>query len=103
MQDAETILKTFATQVRQLIMKTDELKKTNSKLNNMVEQRDKEITKLKEQLNQQQKQYNAMMMAKMIEISDGDIEASKKKIQKLIRSVNKCIALLNGNEEENDD
>ena len=103
MQDAETILKTFATQVRQLIMKTDELKKTNSKLNNMVEQRDKEITKLKEQLNQQQKQYNAMMMAKMIEINDGDIEASKKKIQKLIRSVNKCIALLNGNEEENDD
>jgi uncharacterized protein (DUF3084 family) len=103
MQDAETILKTFATQVRQLIMKTDELKKTNSKLNNMVEQRDKEITKLKEQQNQQQKQYNAMMMAKMIEISDGDIEASKKKIQKLIRSVNKCIALLNGNEEENDD
>lgn len=103
MQDAETILKTFATQVRQLIMKTDELKNTNSKLNNMVEQRDKEITQLKEQLNQQQKQYNAMMMAKMIEISDGDIEASKKKIQKLIRSVNKCIALLNGNEEENDD
>ena len=42
-------------------------------------------------------------MAKMIEITDGDIEASKKKIQKLIRSVNRCMALLNGNEEENDD
>ena len=44
-----------------------------------------------------------MMMAKMIDITDGDIEASRKRVQKLIRSVNKCIALLNGNEEEGND
>ncbi|MBQ9560861.1 MAG: hypothetical protein IJV10_01070 [Prevotella sp.] len=103
MQDAETILKTFATRVRQLILKVGELKKANSELTAVVSQRDAEITKLKEQLSLQEKKYNAMMMAKMINITDGDIETSKKKIQKLIRSVNQCMALLNGNEEENDD
>ena len=103
MQDAETILRTFATRVRQLILKVGELKKANGELKVVVSQRDAEINKLKEQLNLQEKKYNAMMMAKMIEITDGDIEASKKKIQKLIRSVNRCMALLNGNEEENDD
>lgn len=103
MQDAETILRTFATRVRQLILKVGELKKANGELKAVVSQRDAEINKLKEQLNLQEKKYNAMMMAKMIEITDGDIEASKKKIQKLIRSVNRCMALLNGNEEENDD
>jgi hypothetical protein len=41
-----------------------------------------------------------MMMAKMIEITDGDIEASRKRVQKLIRSVNKCISLVNGDEDE---
>jgi hypothetical protein len=42
------------------------------------------------------------MMAKMIQISDEDIETSRKRVQKLIRTVNKCIALVNGNEEDAD-
>lgn len=33
-------------------------------------------------------------MAKMIEISNGDMENAKSKLSKLIRDVNKCIALL---------
>ena len=66
-------------------MKVGELKKANSELTAVVSQRDAEITKLKEQLSLQEKKYNAMMMAKMINITDGDIETSKKKIQKLIR------------------
>ena len=103
MQNVDTILRDFTTRVRQLIIKVDELKKANAELTNMANQRNAEIIKLKEQLYLQEKKYNAMMMAKMINISDGDIEASRKKIHKLIRSVNKCMALLNGNEEEVDD
>eukprot|EP00825_Cyclidium_porcatum_P024516 TRINITY_DN26921_c0_g1_i1.p1 TRINITY_DN26921_c0_g1~~TRINITY_DN26921_c0_g1_i1.p1 ORF type:complete len:381 (-),score=49.20 TRINITY_DN26921_c0_g1_i1:144-1286(-) len=40
------------------------------------------------------KNYNSLMMAKMIEISNGDMENAKSKLSKLIRDVNKCIALL---------
>ena len=33
-------------------------------------------------------------MAKMIEISDRDLEGAQKRLAKLIRDVNKCITLL---------
>jgi hypothetical protein len=33
-------------------------------------------------------------MAKMIEITDGDLEDAKARVAKMIRDVNKCIALL---------
>ena len=102
MQDTESILRTFTTHVRQLIISFKELKKENGELKTVLDERNKEITELKNQLNEQQNQYNALMMAKMIDITDGDIEASRKRIQKLIRSVNKCIALLNGQEVQDD-
>lgn len=100
MQDAVTILNNFTTRVRQLILKNNDLKKENHELKNLAEQRSNEINELKEKLQHQQEQYNAMMMAKMIDITDGDIEASRKRVQKLIRSIDKCIALLNGDEDE---
>jgi predicted nuclease with TOPRIM domain len=100
MQDSAGILNNFSTRVRQLILRLDELKKENTELKELAEQHQNEINELKDQLNLKQNQYNAMMMAKMIEITDGDIEASRKRVQKLIRSVNKCISLVNGDEDE---
>ena len=41
-----------------------------------------------------QKDYNALMTARMIEISDTDMESAQKRIAKLIREVNRCITLL---------
>lgn len=103
MQDSASILNVFSTRVRQLILKLDELKKENSELKELAEQRQNEINELKDQLDLKQNQYNAMMMAKMIEINDGDIETSRKRVQKLIRSVNKCISLVSGDEDEDID
>lgn len=36
--------------------------------------------------------------AKMIEITDGDIESAKNRVAKLIRDVNQCITLLSDKE-----
>lgn len=91
---AESNIKTFTTRVRQLILQFKEVKKENAELYAMVDERDKEITELKKQLKEQQDKYNALMTAKMIDISDGDIETTKKRINKLIRTVNQCITLL---------
>lgn len=60
----------------------------------LVDQREKEIAKLEAQLKQAQSDYNSLKMAKMIEISDGDMEGAQKRISKLIRDVNKCITLI---------
>ena len=87
----EKALNTFATRVRQMILQYEEMKKENNDLYELVDQREKEIEKLEAQLKQARNDYNSLKMAKMIEISDSDMENAQKRISKLIRDVNKCI------------
>ena len=90
----EKVLNTFATRVRQMILQSEEVKKENTDLCELVGKSDKEIEKLEAQLKQARNDYNSLKMAKMIEISDGDMENAQKRISKLIRDVNKCITLI---------
>ena len=49
---------------------------------------------MQQKLNQQQQDYETLKMAKMIEITDGNLQDAKDRLSKLIRDVNKCIAIL---------
>ena len=60
----------------------------------MVDQRDKEIVLLKDQLQQAQRDYNSLKTARMLEVTDGDVEGAKKRIAGLIREVNRCITMM---------
>ena len=93
----DTTLTTFTTRVRQMILKYQEVRKENSELYAMVDERDKEIAELKKSVSEWEKEYKAMKMAKMIEVTDGDLEAAKNRISKLVRDVNQCITLLSEN------
>ncbi|EHG17092.1 hypothetical protein [Prevotella histicola] len=90
----EKTLNTFATRVRQMILQYEELKKENSDLYALVAQHEEEIKDLQSQLRQEQENYRTLKMAKMLEVTDGDMEVAKKRVTKLIRDVNKCITLL---------
>ena len=94
MAEESNTLKLFTTRMRQLILQYKDTKKENEELYAMVDLREKEIQQLKEQLDQARKDYQSLQMAKMIEITDGDMDAAKKRIAGLIREVNKCITLL---------
>lgn len=93
----DTTLTTFTTRVRQMILKYQEVRKENSELYAMVDERDKEIAALKKSVSEWEKEYKALKMAKMIEVTDGDLEAAKNRISKLVRDVNQCITLLSEN------
>ena len=94
MESNEKTLNTFATRVRQMILQYAELKKENDELYTLVDQREKEIKQLQEELSQAEADYNSLKMAKMLEVTDGDMEGAQKRVAKLIRDVNKCITLL---------
>ena len=96
MTENDKILTLFTTRVRQMIRQYKDTKKENEELYAMVDARDNEIKALKEQLEQAQNDYKCLKTARMVEVSNGDIEASKKKIASMIRDVNKCITLLSG-------
>lgn len=90
----EKILNTFATRVRQMILQYEALKKENDELYALVDQREQEIKQLQDELSQAEADYNSLKMAKMLEVTDGDMETAQKRVTKLIRDVNKCITLL---------
>jgi len=96
MADNDKIMALFTTRVRQMILQYNELKKENDELYAMVDKRDEELKRLRESLEQARKDYESLKMAKMMEISDGDMESAKRRLSGLIREVNKCITLLSG-------
>ena len=93
----EKTINTFATRVRQMILKFEEIKQENAELYAMVDERDAKIKELEAKLDQATHDYNSLKMAKMMTISDTDMETTQKRIAKLIRDVNKCITLLSDN------
>ena len=60
-----------------------------------LEERDEEIRRLQAQVKELQDSCQSLKTAKMLEIYDGDVEKSKRRIESLIRQVDRCIALLN--------
>ena len=70
----EKSLTLFQTRVRQMILKFSELKKENEEL--------------------YANDYNSLKMARMLEVTDGDLEGAKARVAKMIREVDKAIKLL---------
>ena len=94
MNPNEQLLANFQTRVRQMILRFQELKKENEDLHTLVEKNEQDIKALQAQLTQADNDYQSLKMAKMMEITDGDLESAKARIAKMIREVNKCIAIL---------
>ena len=95
----EKTIATFETRMRQMILRFQELKKENEELSAVIEKNAQDIKQLQERLEQGQNDYNSLKMAKMIEITDGDLDGAKERLSKLIRDVNKCIAILSDEEQ----
>lgn len=89
----ESIL-AFETRVRQMILHFKQLKQENAELRAQIEKGKQEISALQAKLTQADNDYNSLKMAKMMQITDGDLEDAKARVQKMIRNVNKCIAIL---------
>ena len=96
MTQNEKVLAAFEARVRQLILRFQELKKENSELYAMIEKQELDIKNVEAKMAQTQRDYDSLKMAKMMEITDGDLEESKKRLSRLIREVNKCISMLQG-------
>mgnify|MGYP002624905641 CR=1 FL=1 len=94
MTQSEKDLATFQTRVRQMILRFKELKQENQELYALVDESEQQIAQLKAKLAQQERDYESLKMARMLEISDGDLDGAKERLAGLIRSVNKCIAML---------
>lgn len=94
-QEPEQQLKILETRVRQLILAYRDMKARNAELEQTLAARDKAIEQLKTKVAAAETDYARLKAAKMMEISNGDLNEAKARMAQLVREVDKCIALLN--------
>lgn len=90
----DSYLNLHTTRVRQLILKYKEIKQENDELYSLIDERDKQIAALTEEVKKLKSDYSTLKLARMIEVADGDVEDTRKRVSQLIREVNQCITLL---------
>ena len=77
-----------------MILRFQDLKKENEELHALVEKNEQDIKSMQARLTQAENDYMSLKMAKMLEITDGDLESARARVAKMIREVNKCITIL---------
>lgn len=94
MTEQERIIADFMSVFYLLRERMQELTSDNDRLRKELQQAEEKASSLKGQLENAVTDYNMLKMAKMIEITDGDLSNARSKVNKLLREVNKCINLL---------
>ena len=99
MNPNEQTLANFQTRVRQMILRFQELKKESNDLRTIIAKNEQDMKDLRAKLAQAENDYMSLKTAKMMEITDGDLESAKARLARMIRDVNKCIAILSDEEQ----
>lgn len=94
-KEEERILRTFETRIRQLLLQHKAIIQENNDLYRELENKEEAIQTLQTENNRLRSEYANLKLAKMIEINDDDMKDAKSRLSKLVRDVDKCIALLN--------
>lgn len=88
------MVKLLETRVRQLILRNKELRQQNAQLWQQVTEDDAQIQALKEQNKQLRAQYADLKTARMLQLSDNDTRNARQRMTRLVREIDKCIAIL---------
>jgi uncharacterized coiled-coil DUF342 family protein len=87
-------VKLFASKVRQLILQLQKLKQEKANLEDTIQNLKEENEQKSQALQALQAEYNSLMTGKILTIADNDIEISKRRINNMIRTIDKCITIL---------
>jgi chromosome segregation ATPase len=96
MTDLEkNLLMDFKVKVKQLIAKHEALKQEKHQLLQKIGSLEETIDQLHQDKHSLDQKYENLKIAKMLAVSDDENKDAKNRIQKLVREIDKCIALLN--------
>jgi FtsZ-binding cell division protein ZapB len=89
------LLGVFETRVRQLMFLCDNLEEKNNQLKIQLAGLNESSNALLEENKLLKNKYDNLKMAKIISVRQDDFRFAQNKLSKLVRGVDKCIALLN--------
>ena len=87
-------LKEFETRVRQLMLDFRQLRAERSSLQRQVETLETQLEAEKVKARELGRELSNLRMAHIVRFEKNDIQEARNKINKMIREVDKCIALL---------
>ena len=94
-EEDKNLLKSFEGKLRHILFLFEEQKKENIELRQVIKDKNAEIQALKGRINELEAKYTNLKMARMISVNDDEIRDTKQRLTRLVREVDKCIALLN--------
>lgn len=86
------------TRVRELVLSFKELRADKAQLKQQLAEERAKVKQLEAQLAEAKAEYTRRITARMLEIGDAERKNAKAELNKLIREVDACIALLTTNE-----
>ncbi|MFA5328299.1 MAG: hypothetical protein WC384_10960 [Prolixibacteraceae bacterium] len=96
MTDLEkNLLMDFKFKVKQIIAKHEALKQEKNQLLQKAGDLEETIVKLQQENRILEQKYENLKLARMLVASEDENKDAKNRIQKLVREIDKCIALLN--------
>ena len=94
-EEEKKLLSTFEARLRNLIYLHDELKRENAELKQLLEEEKSELEKARAEYKALESSYTDLKTATTISLNGSDVKETKLRLSKLVREVDKCIALLN--------
>ena len=91
----EQALHLFETRVRQLILSYQKLAQDSQRLQQELVEKQQALDEALAQNQQINMDYNNLKLARMMTVNGEDLQSAKNRLSRLIREVDKCIALLN--------
>lgn len=93
-EDDKKLLNSFEGKLQYMLFLYGKLQDENKSLRKLVDEKEAEITGLKENVEVLEKRYADLKAARIIGINDNELKDTKQRLTKLVREVDKCIALL---------
>ena len=94
-QDATSIVSRLETRTRQLILQYDKLQQLLAETKQKLSEQEHRCLALEEEKRNLEEKYARLKMAKLIDMADDDdLKNTRKRISRMIASVDKCLATL---------
>lgn len=96
------IIANFESKLGRLMDVYTQLAAENEVLRERMGQQAEELERLRRQYDELSISYSDLKLAKIISVNDTELGDTQRRLSKLVREVDKCIALLNASEQKDD-
>ena len=96
------VIENFESKLNRLMDAYTRLSAENAALREQLAQQSVELVKVREQYDELTASYTNLKLAKIISVSDSEKGDTQQRLLKLVREVDRCIALLNASEQQDE-